>query len=212
MSRVADLLARGVRITVGDLPEGTQTEIPAEFFETGELRTPMRSEVPLDAPDFQPVYAEAGVPLPMRGYGIDKMVEILESKRLASLPREVRIAAVMASLEAAGVSLQSVVKDASLRERALSGFVAAKEREVDALRQRNEARAAALKDEIDSFVGDKNHEIEGLEHASKTAGSAFSQLQLRKRQEEERLREVVSHFVGDGENPIPRPQAKSSAG
>jgi len=210
VSRVADLLARGVRITVGDLPEGTPAEIPAEFFEGAELRAPMRSEVPLEAPDFQPVYAEAGVPQPLRGYGIDKMVEILESKRLSSLPREVRIAAVMASLEAAGVPLQQVVKDAALRERALDGFVAAKEREVETLRQRNEARVAALKDEIQAFVGDKNHEIEGLEHSSRGASSAFSQLQLRKRQEEERLREVVGHFVSDAENPIPRP-AKNSA-
>src|SRR6185295_13091361 len=126
VSRVADLLARGVRITVG-LPAGTPAEIPAEFFE-GETRTPLRSEVPLEVDEFEPVYAEAAVPAPLRGYGIDKMVEILESKRLAALPREVRIAAVMASLEAAGVPLQQVVKDAALRERALSGFVSAKER------------------------------------------------------------------------------------
>jgi len=207
VSRVADLLARGVRITVG-LPAGTPAEIPAEFFE-GETRTPLRSEVPLEVDEFEPVYAEAAVPAPLRGYGIDKMVEILESKRLAALPREVRIAAVMASLEAAGVPLQQVVKDAALRERALSGFVSAKEREVEALCQRNEARVAALKEEIGSFVGDKNREVDGLEHASKVASSAFSQLQLRKRHEEDRLREVVGHFVADAENPIPRP--KSSA-
>jgi hypothetical protein len=115
----------------------------------------------------------------------------------------------MASLEAAGVPLQQVVKDAALRERALDGFVAAKEREVDALRHRNEARVAALREEIQSYVGDKNREIEGLEHASQGATSAFSQLQLRKRQEEERLREVVGHFLSDAENPIPR-SAKSS--
>jgi hypothetical protein len=202
VSRVADLVARGVRITVSP-PAGTSAEIPAEFFE-GELRPALRSELPLEVDDFQPVYAEAQVPVPLRGYGIDKMVEILESKRLASLPREVRIAAVMASLEAAGVPLSQVLKDAALRERALSGFVAAKEHEVEALRQRNEARVAALKQEIESFVGDKNREIDGLERASKSAGSAFSQLQLRKRQEEERLREVLGHFVADAENPIPR--------
>ena len=66
------------------------------------------------------------------------MAEILESKRLASLPREVRVAAVMASLEAAGVSLPQVVRDAVVRERALGAFVVAKEREVAALKQRVE--------------------------------------------------------------------------
>ena len=205
MSRVADLLGRGVRVTVADLPEGAAAEIPAEFFESGDARASLRSDLPIDVTDFQQVYADAGVPAPQRGYGIDKMVDILESKRLASLPREVRVAAVMASLEAAGAPLQQVVKDAALRERALSGFVLAKQREVEALQKRNEAKVAELKQEISAFVGDKNREIDGLEQASRTAGSAFSQLQLRKRQEEERLREVVGHFLPDAENPIPKP-------
>lgn len=203
MSRIADLVGRGVRVTV-DLPAGASSEIPADFFAAGELRPPMRSDVPVDVQEFEAVYAEAGVPVPFRGYGVDKMAEILESKRLAALPREVRIAAVMASLEAASVSLPQVLKDAALRERALEGFVAAKEREVEALRQRNESRVAALREEIEEYVGEKDSEIEGLKRSSDNATSAFSQLQLRKRHEEQRLREVLAHFVGDSENPVPR--------
>lgn len=203
MSRIADLLGRGVRVTV-DLPAGASSEIAADFFAAGELRPPMRSDVPVDVQEFEAVYAEAGVPVPLRGYGVDKMAEILESKRLAALPREVRIAAVMASLEAASVSLPQVLKDAALRERALEGFVAAKEREVEALRQRNESRVAALREEIEEYVGEKDSEIEGLKRSSDNATSAFSQLQLRKRHEEQRLREVLAHFVGDSENPVPR--------
>lgn len=151
--------------------------------------------------EFAAVYEEAAVPPPFRGYGVDKMAEILESKRLAALPREVRVAAVMASLDAAGVPLQQVIRDAVLRERALDGFVAAKAREVELFKQRNEARVAALKQEIESFVSDRNREIEGLKLGAQNATSAFSQLQLRKRQEEERLREVLAHF--DADNPIP---------
>jgi hypothetical protein len=137
------------------------------------------------------------------------MAEILESRRLASLPREVRVAAVMASLDAAGVSLPQVVRDAALRDRALDGFVAAKEREAEALRQRNEARVAALKEEIEAFVGERNREIEGLKRSAVNAQSAFSQLQLKKRQEEERLFEVLAHFVGDAENPVPGPGSRA---
>ena len=111
----------------------------------------------------------------------------------------------MASLEAAEVSLPQVIRDAVLRERALDAFVGAKQREADALKQRNEARVAVLRQEIESFVGEKGREIEGLKRASDGAAGAFSQLQLRKRQEEERLHAVLSHFVGDSENPIPRP-------
>jgi len=202
MSRVGDLVARGVRLSVGDLPEGAETEVPAEFFDAKDLGSLARSALPADVQELAAVYKEARVPPPFRGYGVDTMAQILESQRLASLPREVRVAAVMGSLEAAGVSLSQVLRDAVLRERALDAFVAAKEREVEALEQRNQARVASLKQEIETFTVEKVREIEGLERNAENAARAFAQLQLRKRQEEIRLHEVLSHFVGDGENPI----------
>ena len=203
MTRIADLVGRGVRVTVGSQAKGNRTEIPAEFFGGSEVRSTTRFDSPADVPDFAAVYEEAQVPAPFGGYGVDRMAEILESRRLASLPREVRVAAVMASLEAAGVSLAQVVHDAVLRERALGAFVVAKEREVAALKQRVETRMATLRREMDAFVSEKNGEIEGLRRTGDTASSAFAQLQLRKRQEEERLRQVLSPFVGESDNPIP---------
>lgn len=201
MSRIADIVSRGVRVTVGEPADAL--EIPVDFFDTSELRSLARSEVSADVQDFAQVYAEAQVPPPFRNYGVEKMVEILESRRLAALPREVRIAAVMASLEAAGVSLAQVLRDAALRDRALDSFVAAKERDVEALRHRNEARVRSLQQEIEAFVQEKDGEIEKLRRASVDASTAFGQLQLRKRQEEERLHEVMAHFVNDAENPVP---------
>jgi hypothetical protein len=52
-------------------------------------------------------------------------------------------------------------------------------------------------------VGEKNAEIDGLTKGGNSAGSAFGQLQLRKRQEQERLHQVLSHFVADPANPVP---------
>jgi hypothetical protein len=110
----------------------------------------------------------------------------------------------MASLEAAGVSLAQVLQDALLRDRALDDFVAAKEREVEALRSRNEGRIGALKQEVAVFIKERGAEIEGLKRATDTGSNAFAQLRLRKKNEEDRLRDVLSYFVADGENPIPR--------
>ncbi|HEY3121229.1 MAG TPA: hypothetical protein VGL15_11440 [Vicinamibacteria bacterium] len=203
MSRVGDLVARGVRITAGNLPEGAGAEVPPEFFDAKELHSPARSALHADVQDLAAVYEEARVPPPFRGYGVDTMAQILESKRLASLPPEVRVAAVMGSLEAAGVSLSQVLRDAVLRERALDAFVAAREREVEALEQRNRERVGSLNREIETLAVEKAREIEGLEGGVEKAASAFAQLQLRKRQERLRLHEVLSHFVGDAENPIP---------
>ena len=81
--------------------------------------------------------------------------------------------------------------------------MAAKEREVAAIKQRIETRVATIRREMEAFVGEQNAEIEGLTKGGNSAGSAFAQLQLRKRQEQERLRQVLSHFVPDGANPVP---------
>jgi predicted nucleic acid-binding Zn-ribbon protein len=66
----------------------------------------------------------------------------------------------------------------------------------------------AIKDEIDSFLKAKNAEIEELKQATEAAEKAFATLQSRKRKEEERIHEVVAHFIEGAENPItagPRP-------
>jgi hypothetical protein len=207
MAKVNDLVSRGVRLLVAEPgASGEWPEIPADFFSAPEVNRVTRFDLPVDTDDFAEVYDEARVPEPFRGYGIDKLVSILESKRLASLPQDVRIAAAIASLDAAGVTLPQVLRDAAIRDRALEDFVAAKEREVSAVQHRNEAHIAALKEELDAYVESRQREIESLQNTADGSGTAFGQLQLRKRQEQERLREIVSHFVPPEQNPIPVPR------
>jgi hypothetical protein len=203
MGTVSTLVKRGVRILSGD-PGSPTSEIPAEFFEAAP-RASGRTELPMDVEDFAAVYAEARVPEPPRGYGVDKLVEILDSKRLSSLPREVKVAAVLASLDAAGVLLPDVIRDALLRDRATDAFLDAKEREVKALEEDAEARMAALGDEIANHARDRESEIARLREASDRSTTAFSQLQVRKAQEARRLYDVVAHFVEESRHPIPFP-------
>jgi len=218
MSKITDLVSKGVRLIVTDTGEGgepaavpRETEIPPEAFEAPPARA-ARSSVPSTVEDFSAVYEEAGIALPPHGYGIDKVAEMLESKRLAPLGKEVKATAVLAALEAAQVGVRDVIQDAALRDGALDAFEAAKEREVQELRDRSEARVKTIKDEIDHFLREKNSEIEGLKQAAEAAGQAFAQLQARKRREEERLYEAVAHFVEGADNPVttnasPRPPA-----
>jgi hypothetical protein len=206
MGSVSELVSRGVRVLFAK-PGFTETEIPADFFDSSAM--PMiRSALPVEVEDFAGVYDEARVPAPAAGYGVDKLAEILESTRLAALPREVKIAAVLASLDAAGATLADVIRDAVLRDRALDDFLAAKEREVKALEARNDSRIESLRDEVESFAGEREIEIARLREAADRVSGAFRQLQLRTRQETERLYDVVGHFVDASDNPIPAPGAQ----
>jgi hypothetical protein len=207
MSKIKDFVSKGVRLIVTDTEGGVRPEaardkeLAPEAFEAAPPRG-ARSGVPATVEDFSAVYQEAGIELPPHGYGVDKVGEMLESKRLAPLGKEVKATAVLAALEAAQVAVRDVIQDAVRRDGALDAFEAAKEREVQELRERSETRVKTMKEEIERFLREKNAEIEGLKQAADAAGQAFAQLLTRKHHEEERLYEVVAHFVEPADNPI----------
>ena len=217
MGKLTDLVNKGVRLIVTDpdaaaaLPSeaAPEREIPPAAFEDVAPRHVERSSIAAGVQSFEAVYEEAGIALPAHKYGVDKVSEMLESKRLASLGREVKATAVLAALEAAQVPIREVIQDAVLRDKALDDFEAAKEREVQELKARSEARITAIKDEIEALLRDKNAEIEGLKNAAEAAEQAFADLQARKRKEEDRLQEVVSHFIEGPDNPITTRRAAS---
>jgi len=211
MSKLKELVSKGVRLIVVDSQEATAAapeglpagrEIKSEDLQPAEPAPVVTSSVPADVADFGAVYQEAGIELPPHGYGVDKVAEMLASKRLASLGREVKATAVLAALEAAGVPVKDVIQDGVARDKALDAFEAAKERQLRELRARNEARIQQTKEEIEAFLREKNAGIEGLKSEADAAAQAFSQLQARKQREEERLYEIVSHFAEGLENPI----------
>ena len=224
MSKLKDLVSKGVRLIVADTEDGAspataaERDLPPESFEEAPPKRVTRSEVKADVADFGAVYQEAGIELPLHGYGIDKVAEMLESKRLATLQREVKATAVLAALEAASVPIHDVIQDAVLRDKALDAFETAKANEVRELQAGSGARIEAIKNEIESFLKEKNTEMEGLKQAKEAADRAFQGLQARKRQEEQRLFDLVSHFLEGGDNPIstagplspPPPPAKPS--
>jgi hypothetical protein len=217
MSKLKDLVSKGVRLIVtetdeasGESAQAAERELPPETFDEPTPRRITRSEVPADVADFGAVYQEAGIELPPHGYGIDKVAEMLESKRLASLQREVKATAVLAALEAASVPIRDVIQDAVLRDKALDAFEAAKSTEVQELQARGSARIEAIKQEIDAFLKEKNTEMESLKGAKEAADRAFRELQAKKRQEEQRLFELVAHFLEGGDNPITTGAAPSA--
>lgn len=220
MSRLKNLVSKGVRLIVADdaaaeavpAADPHARDIPAEDLAAEPPQPVVQSQVPADVDDFGAVYQEAGIELPLHGYGVDKVAEMLENKRLASLGREVKATAVMAALEAAQVPIRDVIQDAVLRDKALDAFEAAKEREVAELRLASETRLDALKAEMDAYLRAKNTEIEDLKKAGDAAVAAFAKLQERKRREEQRLHDVVSHFIEGTDNPVTAgtPQAPPS--
>jgi uncharacterized protein HemX len=212
MGKLSDIVNKGVRLIVTDSssqentsppPPPAEREIPPDELQVEPPRRVEHSEVPADVADFAAVYSEAGIELPSHNYGVDKVAEMLDNKRLASLGKDARATAVMVALEAAGVSVRDVIQDAVQRDKALDDFEAAKQREVAEIRARNQERIQQLNAEVEAIVKKVGAEVEALKKEAEQAEKAFAELQGRKRKEEQRLRDIVGQFIeGGGENPI----------
>jgi hypothetical protein len=155
--------------------------------------------------DFEDVYRKAGIKSPIHGYGVERVYRLLTSRRLVGLDRNVRRSALLTALDAAGVPASDVSQDAVLRRKALTAFEAEKALELQSLRSRNESRAEALQDTIETFTRQKQSQIERLAQGSTSAVRAQSDLEIRKRMEQDRLYRCLAYFV----EPLPSAQAAS---
>ena len=162
-----------------------------------------QSLVPLS--DFEDVYRKAGIKSPVHGYGVERVYRLLTSRRLVGLDRNVRRSALLTALDAAGVPASDVSQDAVLRRKALTAYEAEKALELQSLRSRNESRAEALQDTVETFTRQKQSQIERLAQGSTSAVRAQSDLEIRKRMEQDRLYRSLAYFV----EPLPSPTAEA---
>jgi hypothetical protein len=203
MSPIKELMSKGIRYIETPGSAGAGEPEPMDALAASSPPALTRSSVPLDVSDWSSVYREAGIHPPPHGYGVDRVGEMLETKRFGSLDRDTKRKAIMAALDAAAVSVRDVVQDAVARDHALEAFETFKHREVEELRARTMGRVQTVQQELETVLRDSNAELERLKRGTEETVKAFAQFQERKRSEEKRLREFVSHFVKDEDNPIP---------
>ena len=156
---------------------------------------------PLPLSDFEDVYRRAGIKSPVHGYGVERVYRLLTSRRLSGLDRNVRRSALLTALDAASVPASDVSQDVVLRRKALTAYEAEKALELQSLRSRNESRAEALQDTVETFTRQKQSQIERLAQGSTSAVRAQSDLEIRKRMEQDRLYRSLAYFV----EPLPVP-------
>ena len=71
---------------------------------------------------YEDIYHAAGIMNPVSGYGIHKVIEMLNSERIRDLSNEIKRASVLMALDAAGTSVDEVLTDATRRQEALHTY------------------------------------------------------------------------------------------
>jgi hypothetical protein len=112
------------------------------------------------------IYRSAGIANPRRGYSVRKVVEMLKSEHLVGLEKDMRRAAVLMALEAAGVSLGQVQQDAKERQEALDRYEADQTKLVEAEWARKGEENIRIEEELErvkkQYVARVTRNLEGV--------------------------------------------------
>lgn len=157
-------------------------------------------EVTAPSVDLAVVYQSAKIEPPAHGYTVLKVADMLRSEHLQALPAEVKKKSILVALDAAGVSVDDILRDAVRRDKALDTYERVLEQHVAGVK----ARVAAENQEIEAEIAQRVTELRGRIDENNKAVAAdeaeFTAWRTRKHQEENLIAEAVSYFVS--ENPI----------
>jgi hypothetical protein len=95
------------------------------------------------------IYRAAGIINPRKGYSISKVVEMLASEHIRGAAKDMRRAAVLMALDAAGIPIDQVQQDAKARKDALDSYEAEQRKRVEAEWARKAEENIQIQAELD---------------------------------------------------------------
>jgi hypothetical protein len=146
-------------------------------------KAPVRSA--RDVPNFQvellpmeDIYRAAGVMNPRKGYSINKVVEMLRSEHIRALSKELKRAAVLMALDAAGIPIDQLQRDAKARQDALDTYEAAQKTQVETEWARKAEEIIQIQAELESikahYMARISRNMEGVAREKATFNSWLS--------------------------------------
>ena len=98
---------------------------------------------------YEDIYRAAGMIGAGSGYGIHKVVEMMNSERIRDLSKDVKRASVLMALDAAGISADDLLTDATRRQNALSAYEAGQRKQLEEFEARKAQENARIEEEME---------------------------------------------------------------
>jgi len=178
----------------GNLETAKENPMPHETLPKENNSGHSAREVPAFQVELLPVedvYQSAGILDPRRGYSVLKVVEMLKSQHLRGLSPEMKRAAVLMALDAAGVSIDQIQRDAKLRQDALDAYEIAQKKQAEVEWARKAEETVLVRAELDSLKAHYTARIDrGIEVVERDK-SRFSDWSTRKELEAKSMAEVL---------------------
>jgi len=141
------------------------------------------------------IYRAAGITSPRRGYSIGKVVEMLRSEHLRGASRELRRAAVLMALDAAGVTADEVLQDAKVRQEAIDAYATEQRKHAEAQWARKAEENIQIQAELElvkAHYGERiRRNLDGVAREKATFGSWLKA----KEQETQGMAEAVEQVL-----------------
>jgi hypothetical protein len=141
------------------------------------------------------IYRAAGITSPRRGYSIGKVVEMLRSEHLGGASRELRRAAVLMALDAAGVTVEEVLQDAKVRQEAIDAYATEQRKHAEAQWSRKAEENLQIQAELElvkAHYGERiRRNLDGVAREKATFGSWLKA----KEQETQGMAEAVEQVL-----------------
>lgn len=141
---------------------------------------------------FEEIYRSAGIRGVRMGYSISKVIEMLQSEYIRNLPTEIKRASVLMALEAAGVQVDEVLQDGTLRQLALNSYEANQRKQREQYEARKGEDNCAIQAEMNRLAAQYLARINANLDEVASEKDAFRKWQTEKQHEAQRIADAVA--------------------
>lgn len=167
----------------------TPTEVPVNKSNANAPETP--AEPQGDLLSCEDIYHASGILGARSRYGINKITEMLTSKHIRDLSKDVKRASVLMALDAAGTTVDDVLQDAARRQHALSAYEVGQQKQFDEFEARNVRENAQIQAEMERVTSHYANRIKHNLDQVAQEREALRTWQATKEQESQRISEAV---------------------
>jgi len=144
-----------------------------------------------DQLSYEDIYRAAGILSPGSGYGIHKVVEMLNSERIRDLSKDIKRASVLMALDAAGISVDDMLTDATRRQNALNSYETGQKKQLEEFEMRKAQENAHIEEEMEKIRAHYAQRIQNnLDQVTKEKDS-LRNWQNAMQSESQRIAEVI---------------------
>jgi hypothetical protein len=140
---------------------------------------------------YDDIYHAAGILSPRTGYGVHKVVEMLDSDRIRDLSKDIKRASVLMALDAAGTSADDLLQDATHRQQALNSYEAGQQKQLEEFEARKAQENAKIQAEMEKVTAHYAERIQQNDDQVLREKEALRNWQMAKQHENQRISAVI---------------------